>query len=301
VSYWLLNILASVVRGTGVMSWPAGVMLGSSALYLVLSPALVMGWGPFPRLGVAGAGAASVSSFGVGSGALLAYLLSGSSLVRPAIRTLRLRGEHFREILRVGAPGALNTVFTNLTVVVLTGLVGGFGPAALAGYGMGARLEYLQIPLVFGFGAALVAMVGTSTGAGQHARAERIAWTGAALAAGVTASIGLLGALFPRGWLGLFTADPDIIAAGVRYLRVVGPAYGFFGVGLALYFASQGRGRLLWPLVGGALRLSVAAGAGALAVWLGWGLDGLFAAMALALVVLGTTVALAIKAGAWRP
>ena len=68
----------------------------------------------------------------------------------------------FWEILRVGVPGSLNTVLTNLNVALLTSLVGPFGTFALAGYGMGARLEYLQIPLVFGFGAALVTMVGTN-------------------------------------------------------------------------------------------------------------------------------------------
>ena len=57
---------------------------------------------------------------------------------------------------------------------MLTGLVGPFGSLALAGYGVGARLEYLQIPLVFGLGSALVTMVGTNIGAGQHARARRI-------------------------------------------------------------------------------------------------------------------------------
>jgi Na+-driven multidrug efflux pump len=190
---------------------------------------------------------------------------------------------------------------TNLTIVLVTGLVGPFGASALAGYGMGARLEYLQIPLVFGLGSALVTMVGTNVGAGQVARAERVAWVGAGIAALVTGSVGLLAALFPHVWLGLFSADPDVLAAGATYLRVVGPVYGFFGLGLALYFASQGAGRLLWPLLGGFVRLLIAALGGWLAGhWLGWGLPGVFAAMALALVAFGATVSLAVKLGAWR-
>jgi Na+-driven multidrug efflux pump len=192
-------------------------------------------------------------------------------------------------------------VLTNLTVVLLTGLVGPFGAAALAGYGMGARLAYLLIPRVFGLGSGLVTMVGTNVGAGQGARAERVAWVGAALAAGVTGSIGLLAAVFPRAWLGLFSTDPDVLAAGARYLTLVGPVYGFFGVGLALYFASQGAGRLAWPLIAGFTRLLIAALGGWLAIhYFGAGLPGLFVAMALALVVFGVTVAAAIKAGAWR-
>jgi hypothetical protein len=190
--------------------------------------------------------------------------------VRPTWRGLRLRWPLFREILRVGAPGSLNTILTNLTVVLLTGLVGPFGATALAGYGLGARLEYLQIPIVFGLGSGLVTMVGTSMGAGHRARAQRVAWVGAAMAAGVTGTIGILAALFPHVWLGLFTSDPEVVAAGARYLRIVGPCYGFFGAGLALYFASQGAGRLLWPLLSAVVRLAIAAAGGWLATrWLG--------------------------------
>jgi Na+-driven multidrug efflux pump len=150
-------------------------------------------------------------------------------------------------------------------------------------------------------GTALVAMVGANVGAGQLARAERVAWTGAALAAGVTASIGLLAAAFPHAWLGLFTSDAQVHAVGATYLLIVGPTYGFFGLGLALYFASQGAGRLGWPLTAGFARLVLAAGGGWLGgYWLGGGLPAVFAAIALALVVFGTTTATAVRLGAWR-
>jgi putative MATE family efflux protein len=301
VAYWLFNTLGSAIRGTGNMAVPASVMVASGGLYLVLSPALILGWGPLPRLGIAGAAVASVTSFSLGLLALLAFLLSGRSLVRPTWRGLRLRGALFWEILRVGAPGSLNTVLTNLTVVLLTSLVGPFGSPALAGYGMGARLEYLQIPIVFGLGSGLVTMVGTSVGAGDRARALRVAWVGAALAAGITGTIGILAASFPRVWLGLFTTDPAVLAAGTRYLNIVGPCYGFFGAGLALYFASQGAGRLLWPLLAGFTRLVVAGAGGWLVTrGLGGGISGVFAAMAAALVIFGIINVAAVRLGAWR-
>src|SRR5205814_1068177 len=226
---------------------------------LALAPTLVFGLAGAPRLGVVGAAVALVTAFGLGAAVLVVYLLSGRSLVTPRLRGITFRGRLFADILRVGAPGALNTVLTNLTVVLLTGFVGSFGTFALAGYGVGARLEYLQIPLVFGFGSALVAMVGTNVGAGNLARAERIAWVGAALAASVTGAIGLIVALAPQLWMGLFATEPAVLAAGSTYLRIVGPFYGFFGLGLALYFASQGAGRLAWPLAAGFIRVIVAA------------------------------------------
>jgi Na+-driven multidrug efflux pump len=260
-----------------------------------------MGWGPVPRLGVAGTATANLVAFGASTLVLGAYLLSPRSTVRLSWEGFRLRRALFWEILRVGAPASLNTILTNLTVVLMTGLVGPFGAAALAGYGMGARLEYLQILLAFGMGSPLVAMVGANVGAGQIARAERIAWTGAGIAAGVTGAIGLFAAIFPGAWLGLFTTDPEVIAAGASYLRIVGPVYGFFGLGLALYFASQGAGRLGWPLAAGFARLFLAVAGGWVGgYWLGWGLPGIFAAMAAALVVLGGAIAAAVRWGAWR-
>jgi putative MATE family efflux protein len=301
IAYWLFNTLASVVRGSGNMVLPAAVMVANAAVYIALSPALILGWGPFPRLGIAGAAVASVASFALGALALVAYLLSGRNLVTPSFRRTRLRRSLFWEILRVGAPGVLNNVMTNLSVVLVTGLVGRLGPAALAGYGMGARLEYLQIPLVFGMGSALVTMVGANVGAGNVARAERVAWVGGGLAAAVTGTIGLAAALVPGAWLGLFSADPGVVAAGTRYLTIVGPTYGFFGLGLALYFASQGAGTLVWPLLAVFARLLIAAlGGWATIHWLGGGLDALCLAIAVSFVVYGVALAAAIRNGAWR-
>src|SRR5207302_1305885 len=202
------------------------------------------------RDGALAAALAVVAYYVAGTLVLFVYLASGRSLIRLS-PTLRFERSLFAAILRVGAPSLVNNVMTNLTVVLLTALVGPFGTFALAGYGMGVRLEYLLIPLVFGFGSALVTMVGTNFGAGQRTRARRVAWTGALIAAGTTEAIGLAAALFPHAWLGLFSNEPEVLAAGAAYLRVVGPAYGFFGLGLALYFASQGAGRLLWPLLAG--------------------------------------------------
>ncbi len=298
---WLFNTLASVVRGTGNMLLPAGLVIGGGVLTLTLSPALILGWGPVPALGIAGAGVALLLYYSLGSLILLVYLWSGKSLVQLAMAERRLHSPLFWEILRVGLPGSLNTVLTNLNVAVLTSLVGPFGTFALAGYGLGARLEYLQIPLVFGFGAALVTMVGTNIGAGRPARARRVAWVGAGLAAAVTGSIGLLGAVFPHLWLGLFSTHPEVLTVGTSYLQRVGPTYGCFGLGLALYFASQGAGRLLWPLVAGMVRLVVAAGGGWVAShWFGGGLYAVFTAMAIAFVAYAAIVAAAIWAGAWH-
>jgi len=242
---------------------------------------------------------AVVAYYAVGSVALAAYLWSGRSVVRLTWAGLGFRWPLFRDILRVGAVAALVTVQTNLTIAIATGMVGRFGPAAIAGYGTGSRVEYLLVPLVFGLGGPLVAMVGTNIGAGQRDRALRAAWIGAAIATGLTEVIGLGAAAVPHAWLSLFDTDPAMLDAGARYLHAVGPLYGLFGLGMALYFASQGAGRLLWPLLANLTRLVIAAGGGWLALRWSGDLSNVFLALGVALVAFGLINTGAVARGAW--
>src|SRR5262249_40394622 len=149
------------------------------------------------------------------------FLWSGRGVLKPSVLPPPLRWAPTREILRVGAASSLVSLTTNVSIAVATGLVGAFGPAAMAGYGTGARLEYLLVPLVFGLGAPLAAMVGTCIGADRRERALQVAWTGAAIAGGVTELIGLAGAFFPQAWLSLFGDDAAMHDVGAQYLRLV--------------------------------------------------------------------------------
>jgi Na+-driven multidrug efflux pump len=242
---------------------------------------------------------ALLSYYVLGCLAFVAYLWGGRSVLHPALRAVQFRWPLFRDILRVGAVAALVTVTTNLTIIIGTAFVAEFGPAAIAGYGTGARLEYLLVPLVFGLGGPLVAIVGTSIGAGQRERALRTAWIGAAIAFILTEAIGLCAAAFPTAWLSLFDTDPRMLEAGATYLRTVGPFYGMFGLALSLYFASQGAGRLLWPLLGAVARLAIAALAGWLALRWSGELSHVFLAQSLGLVAAGLINSAAVAGGAW--
>jgi putative MATE family efflux protein len=299
VLIWVFNSLASVIRGTGNMALPAGVTLAGVVVLVPLSPALILGLGPFPRLGIAGGAAAVLAYYALGCAALIAHLVSGRGVVRLGLSGVRLRRPLFRDILRVGGVAALITVQTNLTIAIATSFVGRFGPAAIAGYGTGARLEYLLVPLVFGLGGPLVAMVGTNIGAGQRERALRAAWIGAGIAVAITETIGLAAAAVPHAWLTLFGDDPAMLGAGSRYLHTVGPFYGLFGLGMALYFASQGAGRLRWPLLANVTRLVIAAGGGWLALRISGELSHVFLALGLALAAFGIINASAVAGGAW--
>jgi MATE family, multidrug efflux pump len=198
-----------------------------------------------------------------------------------AFRGVSLQWALFAEILKVGVPGLINVIITNLSVVLLTGIAGHLGREAAIAYAMGARLEYILIPLAFGFGTAIVAMVGTNWGARQYRRAREIAWTGAATVAAACATIGLLAALLPALWMGLFSNDPEIIRLGTSYLRIVGPIYGLYGLGMALYFATQGFGSVVWTVAANAARLIASAGLALVAIsLLDLGAIGFFVAIA---------------------
>ena len=194
---------------------------------------------------------------------------------------------------------SLTSVQTNVIIALATALVASVaGAAAVAGYGTGARLEYLLIPLVFGLGAPLVAMVGTNIGAGHRERALRIAYIGGAMAFAVTETIGiaarsgrrLAGAVQPRS-----AGDRGrqrLSAHGRPVLRLLRPRAGAL-------FRLPGRRQLLWPMLAGFLRMAVALGGGWLALRLTGSLSWLFAAVALGLVLQGVTMVIAIMAGAW--
>jgi putative MATE family efflux protein len=293
IPIWITAVLSSALRGAGNANVPAFVILAGAAVLLPLSPLLIFGWGPFPRLGVVGGGAAMVIYYVIAVLTFIMYLRSSRSPLR--LKIVPLRGHLFKDILGVGFLSAIGTVQVNLTVIIVTAAVGHFGADAIAGYGIASRLDYIQIPLLFGLGTAVVTMVGMNIGAGQMARARRVAWLGAALAFGVTEVIGLAAMAFPHVWIGLFSDDPQVLAMGAIYLRNVAPAYGAVGLGLVLYFASQGARHVLFPVLAGTARLIIAAFIGWSAVtWFGADLSTLFLIVAIAAIVYGALTVAAV-------
>jgi putative MATE family efflux protein len=292
---WLMNSLANVLRGSGDMRTPAVVTVTGAVIMIAASPLLIFGWGNFSGLGLRGAALALVIYYCAGCAILGWRILRGATLV--SIRPRRAAWHYFAEILKVGVPACVHAALINAAVGVTTGFVGVYGTAAIAGYGIGARLEYLQIPIVFGLGATLVAMVGTNVGAGQLQRARRIAWIGGLFAASVCGAIGAVVAVVPWLWAGMFTRDAEVLAIATQYFHIAGPSYAFLGLGMALYFSFQGTGRMLWPLLCVSLRiLTIAAGCTLATHALGLGLASLFAVTAAALLVFGAMYAL----GVWR-
>jgi Na+-driven multidrug efflux pump len=199
-----------------------------------------------------------VTSFAASSAVLAWYLASGRTAVRLSFAKVRFQASMFGEILKVGAPMSLQPLFTNLALAAITAYAGLLGTTALAGFGIGVRLEYVLYPLTFGLGAGVLAMVGTNIGARQFARAGQITWTGTGLAAGLMWMVGVIAITAPGLWTGLFTGDPEIRQAAATYLGIVGMAYVFVAANI-LISAFQSTRQPQFPLLASAARLAVVA------------------------------------------
>lgn len=296
VLVWLSNILGAALRGAGKMRLPAMVMTAAWIIEAPLSGVLMLGLG----WGLAGAAVAYLVAFALSAATMAAIIARGGAGFRPAW-VGPLRAEPFRRILAVGGIATVMATIANLTVVLMTALVARHGTAAIAAYGVGVRLEFLMIPLGFGIGVALTSLVGRRVGAGDWASARATAWRGGLLSGALCGAIGVLAAVFPGPLASVFASDPAVREALVVFLRWVGPSFGPFGLGMALYFACQGAGRMRWPFAASVARLGFAVGGGwLLARWTDAGLAGAFAAIAVGLMAYGGIIAASVRPGVWR-
>jgi putative MATE family efflux protein len=300
VMIWLSNTLMSVVRGTGDMKLPSVTMFVASAIQIVLGGSLGLGLGPLPRLGMPGVALGALVATTLSTAFLLWYLMAGRGRLALGWKGITFHGEMFADILKVGALACLSPVQSIMTVLIFTGLVARFGVEALAGYGIGARLEFLLIPIAFGVGTATVPMVGMAIGAGDVARARRVAWTGGGVAAVILGLVGLTVAVAPDLWAGLFSKDLHVLTAARQYLGLAGPAFAFFGFGMVLYFASQGAGKVLGPVLASTLRLALVAAGGFWLTQAGAPVSSLFALVGLSMLAYGLATAAAIVVTPWR-
>jgi Na+-driven multidrug efflux pump len=290
------------LRGGGDAATPGRYMLIFSLLQVPLSGVLALGLGDWPGLGMAGPAVSSVAT-SAGAAFLQAHALWRGKLgFVPSLAGIKLQGRLFWDILRVGLIASFSAFTANLTAMMVTGLVGRFGVTALAGYGIGVRLEFMLVPLAFGIGSGLTTLVGVAVGAHDWRRAVRAAWIGGLTAFGMIGAFGWAVALVPESWSRLFSSDPAVISATVSYITRVAPFYCLFGLSMTLSFASQGAGRMKAPFFAGLARMAIATGGGWFAVErLGWGLDGVFTAIALGMIAFGALIALPLLIKPWQP
>lgn len=295
VPMWLANTFASVLRGGGRHALAARVLtlmwLGIPLLsWLLAEPA---------GMGLAGIGAAFALVSWLAALVMAGVVRRGGAGFVPELR-IRPSRALFVRILAVGAVACALATVANLTTISVTAQLRHHGTAAVAAYGVAARLEFLVVPLAFGVGSALTALVGRAAGAGDWALARRTAWIGALLAFVVTGTLGLAVGLFGLGFARLFTRDTEVAAIAAQALAFTGPAFGGFGLGMAMYFAAMGAGRMRGPVAAALARFSLAVGGGWwLATVAGMGMNGYFLGVALGISAYGVITAASVRPGVW--
>lgn len=252
---WLMNTLAAILRGTGNMKLPSLMVLSSAVWQIILGGTLGLGLGPVPQFGMRGVAAGSLIAYSISCAIMAWYIFSGRARAKPKLKGFTIQRGMFFDILKVGAIACFSPLQSVLTITIFTHMLAHYGTEVLAGYGVGARLEFMLSTFAFAVGVASVPMVGMAIGAGRIARARRIAWTAGWVAFVSVGVLGTLIAIFPDLWVNLFTKDAAVRAASRQYLSTAAPMYAFLGLATAMYFSSQGAAKVLGPVLAQTARL----------------------------------------------
>ncbi|MFG3597313.1 MATE family efflux transporter [Bradyrhizobium sp. RDI18] len=298
---WLMNTMSGILRGTGNMKLPSLLMLSSAICQIVLGGTLSLGFGPIPQFGMSGVAAGSLIAYSISISVMSWYLFSGRARVVPKVRGLRIQWSMFIDILKVGVIACFSPLQSVLTISIFTHMLAGFGTEVLAGYGIGARLEFMLTSISFAVGIASVPMVGMAVGAQRIARARKIAWTAGLVAFASVGTFATFIAIFPDIWVNLFTSDAAVRAASRQYLSTAAPMYAFLGLATAMYFSSQGAAKVIGPVMAQTARL-LFIGAG------GWWLlthdataQNFFMLAAASMVLLGVLSCASVVLTRWGP
>jgi Na+-driven multidrug efflux pump len=214
----------------------------SAGLNLVVDPFLILGWGPFPAMGVRGAAIATLIARAFAAAAGLYILLAGSRGIRLRLVDLRPDPAMLRKLVDIGYPGTLDGLLRSLATVVMAALVARFGPIVTAAFGIGMRMMSVSWTVSGAIGQAAAAGIGQNLGAGKPDRAESVAWTATGAAMVVLLAFGALVFAFPAALMRVFIADVAVIGEGITFLRIVAFSWAFFGGIMVIQGSFRGAG-----------------------------------------------------------
>ena len=295
---WLLYIFSAILRAMGEFIVPAKVQILGCLFQIFLGGILTVGWFGFESFGIVGPAIAMVVSHFFMMIYLYFYIKYKQKIIK--LSTYPLNKKSFLDIMKVGSGGLINSTTIAGTVAVVTATVSHYGIEALAGYGLGSRLEIIITPLVFGIGSVLTAAVGINAGANQMSRAKKIAWVGAIISFIIIGVISIAVAVFPELWLDNFETNILSEKYAILYLIIVGPFYCFFAAGQTLYFASQGTGKIFFPVIVGIIRFLTVSVVCYLTIIFSWSLSHIFYAVAFGLAITGIGLSLCMLGPDWN-
>ena len=249
VTVLLLFVVNASFRGAGDASITMRTLWLANGINIALGPCLIFGWGPFPRLGVAGAAVATTIGRGVGVLFQMRALARGRGRLGVARAQLRLDGDTLRTIVRLSRSGTLQTFIGMASWLFLVRVVARFGSQVLAGYGIAFRVVMFALLPSFGLANAAATLVGQNLGAGQPERAEQAVWRAGFYNFVFLGAVGLTLVILSPEIVGLFSADAVVVASGARCLRIVSVGFPFYAYGMVVTQAFNGAGDTRTPTV----------------------------------------------------
>jgi putative MATE family efflux protein len=233
---FVYNALGAILRGVGDSRSPLLFLVYATVLNMILDPLLIFGWGPFPRLGVAGAAIATDVAQAVSAILGLIHLRRVNRLLSLKARDYRIDPHLTWLTVKIGFPAALQQTLVAIGSLAVSAVVNRFGPVVVAAFGTAARFDQFAFLPAMSTSLALSTVVGQNLGAGRKERvSEALRW-GLLLTGGITALVSLVALVLSRSLIAIFTTDTAVMAEGARYLRIVGFSY----IPFALMFAING-------------------------------------------------------------
>jgi putative MATE family efflux protein len=233
------------MRAVGDPRIPAVILTTSALINIVLDPLLIFGWLGFPRLELRGAALATVFANGATVIATVVILYARERLIRVRDLWPTELIDSWRRVLHVGMPAMASNLLSPATVAVITSFVAGFGPAAVAGFGVASRLEALIMIVIFAVTSSVGPFTGQNFGAGRLDRVRRIAVQSETFCVAYAVAAAVLFWIFARPLVGIFDSNPEVIATASAYLLIVPFSLGGFGVMLVAVAAFNALGRPL--------------------------------------------------------
>src|SRR5437016_10579517 len=247
--------MGSALRATGIFQAPVIFQVVSVILNIVLAPFLIFGIGPWPKLGVTGAALATFISILVADVLMVIYFEKKYHYLRFRFPLFRPRTKIWAGMLRIGVPAGAEFVLLFVYIMIVYAIIRGFGPAAQAGFGIGARMmQALFLPVV-ALSFAVSPVVGQNFGGRRADRVRHSVYSAIGIASVMMLVLTLIAFLAPAGLIGIFARDPRVIAFGSEYLRIV--SLNFISAGIVFVTSSifQGIGNTLPPLFSSMTRL----------------------------------------------
>ncbi len=215
------NALSAIMRGMGDSKRPLYFVIIACAINVVLDIVFV----GYLKMGAKGAAFATIISQAASMILCIRYLQNTDFMFDFKLKSFKFHKDKFSMLMKVGIPTSIQNVAVNVSFLVMTGLVNGFGVHASAALGVISKYNSFAILPAIAVGSSVSAMAAQNIGAGKVERAKHTMYVGIALAAMITVPIFALTQLYPAQIIAIFDNDPRMVAAGVEYLRTLSLDY----------------------------------------------------------------------------